>query len=335
LQIQIINNSELYNQNNNQVSLETLSKNVSYLVNTSIATAKIHSLIAQEKNRQYKMRSSLHLLLGAPIGQLKSTILDEVSKITGMKVLTEITRAGMVGTFDGKAKHFMMGAAWECRNNLMLIDELDLGKKNKEGWEMQLQLMEQQQWSKRIGVYSEPYRKRDGDLSYKINKGQIDISTRFSCIAATMKRFQRQSSQGFRAYVTRNIPYRFDVSFDVLKRISEGEKIFSYQPIEVQQEINIPLETYTAISKFVEQKLVNEISVADINQNTRKEIYLRSIGDLCRVYAVHQKIDSEMWNKIVDWKLSTQLLIGKDFKDAQERKRKQEIKEKLEKELKK
>lgn len=308
------------------LTLEQLQQKISFLVNAAMATATIHKLTVKEPKGNFNMRPSLHVLIGMPTGQLKSTILNEIATITKRQVITETSKAGLVGSIDQRAQDFVEGAAWEARNSLLLLDEFTFGRKNKEGWEVFLQLLENQHWSRRIGISSKKIIKKDGDLYLKVDKGKIDLKIRFSAIIATMKRFELQRGDSFRAFATRTVPFRTKASFEVLQQVSKGEKIFLYQPFTVKPEVVIPLETYNIISDYADQKIKDQAAKL-FPTWICKEIYLRSIGDICRVYAVHQKIDFEMWNNIINWKLSAQLAIGKYYKDAEEQKRKQQSSE--------
>src|SRR3990167_6350343 len=97
-------------------TFKRIRNEISTLVNASIASAKIRKLEIHETKGIYSMRPPIHLVLHAPVGQIKSTILQEIANAMKSTVMLEITRAGLVGTLDGKTSQMIPGAAWECRN---------------------------------------------------------------------------------------------------------------------------------------------------------------------------------------------------------------------------
>lgn len=281
---------------------------MSFLTNTALSSAKVHSLTVEEKTKDYRMRPSFHIMLTAPVGQIKSTVLEEIAQKVNREVITEITRAGLVGAIDQKTMQFIPGAAWECRNSLLLLDEFTFGRK-KEGWEVFLQLLENQKWGKRIGLFSADSCEQDGDLYAKIGKGRIDLKTRFACIVATMRRMEYQRGQSFRAFVTRCVPYYFDLDESVLREIAEGATLYTYKPPEPKADIIIPRKTYSKLLSTADKELKK-----CGNPDIRKELYMRSIGDLCRAYAVWGKNNINTMRDIVRWKVKAQTAIGSQYR---------------------
>jgi hypothetical protein len=134
------------------------------------------------------------------------------------------------------------------------------------------------------------------------------MKTRFACIVATMKKFEFQRRQAFRAFVTRCVPYMFDLDEKDLEEIAEGIKIFNYVEVKPEEEIIISHNVYRRIMRYVKEGL----SACEVPW-IKKELYLRSIGDLCRVYAVWGKNDNKLMHNVVKWKLDAQLLVGKYY----------------------
>jgi len=288
--------------------LRATAKELSFLTNTALASAKIRSLTVEEKTKDYRMRPSFHVILMAPIGQIKSTVMGEIAQKVGREVITEITRAGLVGAIDQKTMQFIPGAAWECRNSLLLLDEFTFGRK-KEGWEVFLQLLEDQKWGKRIGLFSADSCEQDDDLYAKIGKGRIDLKTRFACIVTTMRRMEYQRGQAFRAFVTRGVPYYFDLDESILREIAEGASLYTYGPPKPCADVTIRRKTYSRLLSTAAEEL-KKCDRPDI----RKELYMRSIGDLCRAYAVWGKNDSKTMRDIVRWKIKAQMAIGSSYR---------------------
>lgn len=284
-----------------------ISNEISFLINSALGSAKIKSLVVEEDEKDYNMRSSLHVILRSPVGQAKSTIMEQIGKTVNREIFTEVSRAGLVGSLDNKTYQVIPGATWECRNSLLLMDEFAFGKK-KEGWEVFLQLLESQRWSKRIGIFSADQNMEDEDLYFRVSKGKIDLKTRFSCIVATMKNFAFHRGQSFRAFVTRCIPYSFDLSIDDLNKISEGKELFKLKVTMPEEKVYLQKSKYRKIKRIVMKEL-NKCP----DLRSRKELFLRSIGDCCRIYAVWGKNDRRFFNDIVAWKIGTHMLIGKYY----------------------
>jgi len=288
--------------------LKRISKELSFLVNTALASAQIKTLKIEEKEKIFKMRPSLHILLGSPIGQLKSSIMEEIGAMKNQEVITELTRAGLVGALDNKSMQFIAGAAWTCRNSLLLLDEFTFGRK-KEGWEAFLQLLESQRWGKRVGLFSADQHEKDEDLYVKIGRGRIDMKTRFACVVATMKRLDLQRGQGFRAFMSRCVPYHFDLDEDDLVAIAQGTSLYREKNFNPSCNTEISNKVYSRIVKTAKTELSKCPS-----PKIRKELYLRSIGDICRTYAVHEKNDKSYMRNLIRWKVEAQEMIGQAYK---------------------
>lgn len=254
------------------------------------------------------MRPSLHIILRSPIGQMKSTIMEEIALKKNKEVITELTRAGLVGALDCKTMQFIAGAAWSCRNSLLLLDEFTFGRK-KEGWEAFLQLLESQRWGKRVGIFSADQEEKDEDLYVRVSKGRIDMKTRFACVVATMKRLEMRSGQGFRAFISRCVPYHFDLDEDDLVAIAQGTPLYREKKFNPPCNTEINNKVYSRIVKAAKSELSKCPS-----PKIRKELYLRSIGDICRTYAVHEKNDKDYMRNLIRWKVEAQEMIGKAYK---------------------
>lgn len=280
---------------------------MTWLINVALATAKIRKLTVQEPNIKYNLRPSLHVILQSKVSSTKSTILEQIGSEITKPILTEITRPGLVGTIDQKTMQLIPGASWECRNSLMLIDEVSFSDKDN-SYDAFLMLLEQQKYSKRFGLFSASQETKDKDLYLRVDKGQIDIKTRFSCIMATMKRLEYMRGQRFRALMTRVVPYQFDLNEEDLNKIAEGHSLVTIQDTKIDPEIHISLEDYQKIKELVNKEL-SKCSTKFI----REELFLRSIGDACRIYAVTKSMDKIP--EVISWKIKAQELIGKYYKD--------------------
>jgi len=277
-------------------------KDLSELVNLSLESAKIDRLILEEPARTFIIRSQLHLLLRAPVGQLKSTILNEIGDKLGIPVITEITHAGMVGAFDNKTSMFIPGYAWQCRNSLLLLDEWNpVSRRNEEkGHSDFLQLMETGKYVKKVGLFSISDSKKDEktpELYYSINNGLIDLRTRFSVIIATMRNFEIITGQEFKALLTRCVPYELLMTNEELDYIAQGYPLVNIKQSNVERSNHtVKLSDYNRIRKFVWNSY--EKSERWKDKTLRANNYLRLIGDLCRIFAMKGKHDKKLYELV-------------------------------------
>jgi hypothetical protein len=289
---------------------DRLSREISYLVNTSIASVKVKKLLVEERYRvePFSMRPVMHVVLSAPIGEMKSTTLAEIADVVKAPVVTELTQPGLIGTIDKQTYQIIPGAAWKVRNKMLLIDEFNLGKE-REGWNVFLQLLEDQMWNKRFGgnvISATP--EIDGDLYLKAEKGELDIKTRFASIFTTMKSIEYYGSQGFRAFISRTVPYNYRLSRNQIQTILHGKKLFKYEEINPPTEVTIPLKTYTKIIKIVDEEISLEKS------DVGNEYYARTVGDCCRFFAVRGTLKGV--EKIAQLKIMAHHLIGTATKEG-------------------
>ena len=288
-----------------------IKEEISWIVNICLASSRIKKLTFQEPERDYNARPTLHTVLCAPIGNIKSTILEQIGGEINQEVMLEVTKPGLVGTIDQKTMQIIPGAAWTCRNSMMLIDEFNFAKKGG-SWETLLQLTESQRWTKRFGVFSTRQEFFDGDLYLKVDSGSLSLKTRFSCLIGTMKRFELMRGQNFRAFLSRTVPYNFSLSEHDIEEILNGKMLFDLKIPKIQEEVFITTSKYMKIKRNV----INAMKKETNNEWIRKELMLRTVGDCCRIFAVTGKNDKKWINRIVGYKIQNQQKIGKVYKET-------------------
>jgi hypothetical protein len=292
--------------------------NMSKLVSLSVASVKIEKLTIEEFRGPVTIRPQMHLLLRAPTGAMKSTILNAIQKQTSTpkrpnEIISEVTRAGLVGSIDGKTMQLVEGAAWNCRNNILLLDEFRFNRRSDD-WNIFLQLLEDQHYSRKLGIFSADKELIEGDLHLKLKGGQISLKTRFACIIATMKRFQHSTSEEFKAFVNRCVPYEYDLEIDEIDKIISGELDFSFKELKPESEVVISKGDYTRIRKMV------KVTIKESTDNvfTQKQNFARAVGDICRIHAITDNHDRDFERSIVKWKCKVYDSIGQDFKRRRE-----------------
>jgi len=281
-------------------------KNISLLVSLVLASAKIKSITIQEKEKEYNIRPQIHLLLRANTGSLKSTILNEVYRLLrnngfqNVVKLDEITRPGLVGTID-RNMQYVMGAAWMYRNGIILFDEFRF-KRKAEDWIAFLKLLEDQEYGRKIGSLSINKEEHDGDLYLKVESGEIRVKTRFAAIVATMKRFETASSDYFKAFINRCIPYEYNFTIQEIKEILRGGNLLKLKEFSVEENIYIDRNKYYKILDFTEENIPKDI--------VGQENFARAVNDIVRVYAIVKKFDKDLFKKIINWKTDAYSRIG-------------------------
>jgi hypothetical protein len=278
------------------------------LLGAAIASAKIKRLTLQEAHENFNLRPQIHLILRSPTGSMKSTVLGMISKQLNVPVITETTIPGLVGTVDSDTHQWIPGAAWTARNSMLLLDEFKFDK-HADSYIPLLALMEDQRYNRRLGLFSVPTEHTDGDLSLIYQNGEVNLKTRFSCVVASMKRFERFSSDFFKAFVNRTIPFEYEFSNEALRGFAEGKFQLNIPDYKPQPEVFIPRRKYFGFIRFVERT----IKTYPASQEAKAENFLRSIGDVCRLYAATGKEDWDFWRKVIWWKLSVYDKVGRYY----------------------
>jgi hypothetical protein len=105
--------NRLKKEERNDESTNDVYRDLSILGTLAVNSSKKHSLKVIENGIKVPMRPFTSVLVRAPIGNTKSTFLNVVArhgKKDGepkRKILTEITRAGLVGAIDTKSQNFV------------------------------------------------------------------------------------------------------------------------------------------------------------------------------------------------------------------------------------
>jgi hypothetical protein len=289
-------------------------ENISHLLSVAIGSAKIRKLTLHQRKGPKQIRAQMHVILRAPTGAVKSTILSAVAKHEDRPVLDEITRPGLVGTVDQRVMQLIPGAAWEYRNGLLLFDEFRF-RRQSDDWVVFLKLLEDQTYTRKLGVFSSTIKLEDGDLYLRQENGQIEMKTRFAVVLATMRDFRRVSSQEFKAFVNRCIPYEYDFTLDELADIAMGADVINIKEYDLDEEVEINRHTYFEIAEFV-RKCMSICDTATVRQN-----YLRTVGDLCRIHAVEGYLSYKFARQVINWKIETYNQIGLYYREKETKRR--------------
>lgn len=267
------------------------------IINLVLKSNDVKSLAVKLHSGNVRMfRPSLHMFWHSPSGSGKSEILNAIGNIRKVPVYSNLTFPSLVGTID-KNMNFIPAGSWEIRDNIFLIDEFRASYDESDFLDAMNRLWENQSYSRKLGRICPPLIERDKGLYLKVNDGTISINTRFSSITASMYNYggYSKTSQQVRALMSRCLPVSFVPSKGFLSQLAEGElplKIVVNRKVK-PLDVHIGIDDYRKIKEFV-----------DKYDGLQDNVYLRSIGDLCRVYAIVGRHNYELYKTILDLKNS-------------------------------
>lgn len=279
-----------------QPTSETL-KILNKLVNIAGHSIRIKKLVVKEPYRNFELRPQLHILISAPFGEMKSTILKEISQIYPSKIITDLTFPSLVGSIDRTTKQIIPAAVWECRNKLMLLDEYTATRESLVTRAL-LQLLEDQYYSRKIATYSADLNEEENDLFFKVKSGNIEVKTRFSCIIATMRDIRVIRRPISRALISRCIPIRYEMSENEINQVLDGKKLIHQESYNPKEEGEIPTEAYQHIREVIHDE-IERCNIRNANQ-----VLGRTVCDCCRIFGVLGEHDERLYRAIVRLKTS-------------------------------
>jgi len=263
------------------------SENISKILNIIIASASNKTLKLPHKN----IRPYFHTIISGLIGTGKSTLLEEICEILKVIPIASLTKATILGTIDRETKTFITPAIWDYRNTILPIDEFYFDhRKDSDVLNTLLQLMEKPIFNKKIGYFGVPFKKKDKDLYCKVENSMIKVKTRFSLMATTMMRLSQLQSPLTLALVSRSIVIPFNPSIEELEEIAEGKKYYKYEKVNSEKDNTINKKEYDYIINYVKK------------QNVQKSSFLRTVGDLCRIFSILKEHDLEIYDLIINLK---------------------------------
>jgi len=270
---------------------------ISLLINLSIASAKLRFIKIKENDSDYNMRPQIHIILAGSQGSCKSTILTEVARHFNNKPVMEFTDASMVGSIEKELKRFVPGASWEFRNSILPLDEFEFTDRSRRPVKVIGKLLSlsegEQYFQKRIGIFSQEFNEKDGDLFCKCKNGVIEVKSNFALLIGTMDGLSFFNTQ-LLALKSRCIPIKWEPGWDVLLNIAHGNPIFRYYDYSV----NFNDHDHIVISNKDYNKILNIVK----DKIKKPDLFLRTLGDLCRVFAIIQKHDLDLYDLIIKLK---------------------------------
>jgi hypothetical protein len=266
-----------------------LSKEIiSEFVNISLASAKLKKIKIKQENGVFEMRGNMNIFIYGQIGGTKSTLLKEISnKTLCKKPFTDLTYPALIGSVDNMTRQLIIGASWECRNSLLLLDEFDFAKRNKDDIRALLQLIEGGSYNKKMASFSSPIEEIDNDLSYKFENGTFNIQTRFSLVIVTMKFPYTSQNMELQALVSRSVCLPWYPTRNDLMKLGQGFSLFKFKDKTIEKdEVTLSKKNYNYIYNYVFEQ-------------TEHPNALRIIGDCVRVFVIEGKHRKDLYDLII------------------------------------
>jgi len=256
------------------------------LLNVAIATSKLQEL----KTPYASIRPSMHSILVGDIGNLKSTILKDICSHFKAYPTFNITSAVLLGSVDKNSGIPIFPLIWECRESILPIDELNIDSQNnnqRQALSILLSVLENPEFKKKIAYRVNNYSKSSNGLYCKIKDGTIHVKTRFVLVANTMQRlFRPQRSIEMEALKSRCILIPYYPTIEELKDMLKGAKLYVFNDLPYSKICQINEENYLKIMDFMDKFEVQQ------------SYYARTLGDLCRAFAV-VGFDENIFNLII------------------------------------
>lgn len=273
-------------------------KTMNELINLALASSKVKKITVEQENGEFDMRTNINIFIYGQIGGTKSTLLNEIAKKTkSIEPFTDLTYPALIGSVDKMTKQLLIGACWECRNSLLLLDEFDFGKREKSDIRALLQLIEGGKYNKKMASFSAKTEEEDEDLRYKFENGQFNIRTRFSLVLVTMKYPYTSQNQELQALITRSICLPWYPEKKDLMRIAQGYPLFNFvDKTPKNLEIRVKKTDYDKIYNYVFDR-------------TNHPNALRIIGDCTRIFAIEKKHRTDLYDLLI--KLGTKKFQSK------------------------
>lgn len=256
------------------------------ILNISISSSKIKKLIVNKEERP----AQLHTILYGAIGSAKSTILYNIGKQINIAPIISMSKANLYGTVDKNTGILNPPTVWDCRNSCLLVDEFSFNTHSYSDLEVinsLLPILVYPLIHKRLGFRVNDIEESDGDLYLKAKNGKLECKTRFVFISTSMADVTNLTSSSNRALISRCLPVPHYPSYEELRKYARGElDFFEYKPYKVNEEIKIKEKDYLFLEEFVS---------ANVKES---DFYLRTLNDLCKIFAVLRKHDEDFYRLI-------------------------------------
>lgn len=274
---------------------------ISKLVNWAVMSAQVKKIkVIQENGNIFSYFPPLNLYFYALPSSCKSTMAKEIAHKMGVVPITDVTAPSLSGTIDGDNKKAVKSIAWDCRNNVMVLDEFQFSEVTGEKVRKTLlDLTEGGQLSRGLGIaVKEGVNETDGDLYFRVKEGtgKIEMKTRNSTIIFTM--VPPANGKYEDALLSRFIPYQYALTESNVDSILKGNSLLKLKRKGVEkQDVTISKKDYMLICAYVKERASSVGSKR-----------LRYVQDCCKLFAILGKHSEEDYNLIISLRLLNGML---------------------------
>lgn len=273
------------------------------IINISCHSPRLENILVKQKNDDYIMRPSLHLLLSFPPGSFKTERMKSIEKTYGLtqrvEYCADVTGPGLIGSIDTDSREIVAPMAYSCKRGTLLIDELSINPKTQNiTIKQMLTFLEDERTARKIGIKATEKQEKEFKMESALCKnGWLKFwDLRCNVIFATMRNYRMSRGQiYYTAMLTRVTPIRYDISIDDIDKMLDDRKLI-FEKLEFNLDSS-PIENkdFEMIRATVKGYggLVPQIN------------YVRSINDCLRCYAVLREHDADLYDFVItnrNWK---------------------------------
>jgi len=172
------------------VNLDLVSNKLYTLIgntlNNSINLRKVKKIIIKEKYGTHSPRPQQHLMLVAPFGTFKSTVINLLENLLNndLVIADDATKASLLGTIT-RDRQYVEGVLSTCGGKILAIDEWD--SLNYDATQCLLSPLENMRINRNLGFSVKELTEINNDFTnMRIEKGMISGKVQFTCISMSM-----------------------------------------------------------------------------------------------------------------------------------------------------
>ena len=172
------------------VNLDLVSNKLYTLIgntlNNSINLRKVKKIIIKEKYGTHSPRPQQHLMLVAPFGTFKSTVINLLENLLNndLVIADDATKASLLGTIT-RDRQYVEGVLSACGGKILAIDEWD--SLNYDATQCLLSPLENMRINRNLGFSVKELTEINNDFTnMRIEKGMISGKVQFTCISMSM-----------------------------------------------------------------------------------------------------------------------------------------------------
>jgi len=216
--------------------------------NTCINLRKVKNINIEQNGVLFSPRPQHHVMLIAPFGSFKSTLIKRLNEVTNGDVMTidDVTKPSLLGTITNKGE-YIQGMITKVGGKILAIDEWD--SLRSEATECLLSPLENQRINRQMAfTVKDDIIVKNEFTDITVNGGRIDGRIQFTCIAMSMGFSMRKNVQY--ALGSRFRMIRLKVSESDMKKIIKGIGKFDF--VDKNQTVENILVKQNAWSEYTD-----------------------------------------------------------------------------------